>query len=646
MSYRAFVSSTYQDLKDHRAYVIKELRKAGISVDPMEDWTAATGEPKEFSQKRVKGCNLCVLLVARRRGHIPEGETRSIMQLEYEAAIREGMDVLVYLLDDKAPWWSEFDERDSDPELLRWRKQLQEKHGRGLFGLAPVSIEIAPALTRWVDAKGKEGKQVGGPKKIWHVLHPRNLNFTGRDELLTQLRKDLTSGQTSAVTQAIAGLGGIGKTQLALEYAYCHADDYNVVWWVRAEEPTTLLEDLAALSHAQARPEAASPDLAAAAAAARRSLESKRNWLLIFDNASEPAALQDALPRTSSGHVLITSRNPNWRTVAKQLEVPTLDREASVDLLVKLSGDTDRAAAAALAEELGDLPLALEQAGAFIEASGGTIADYLALYRQKGKELRARRAESPQYPRSVATTYEISIQSLAEEAPEAVELLNLLAFAAPEAFPLSVLTNAGEALPPELQGLADDAIARADARSAIRKLSLAQVVGDSISMHRVVQAVVRDRLSAERGHEISAGLVEVWSAVFPFDQNDPETWSGSVELLPHVLQATEHAVALNVQSESVGGLLNRAGTYLWMRAEFAQARAAYERALRIDETVYGPEHPEVARDVNNLGSVLQDLGDHAGAKAAFERALRIDERFLGPDHPNTRIVRGNLEALG
>jgi tetratricopeptide (TPR) repeat protein len=336
--------------------------------------------------------------------------------------------------------------------------------------------------------------------------------------------------------------------------------------------------------------------------------------------------------------------------MAKSLEVPKLERDASVDLLLKLSGDNDRAAAELLADELGDLPLALEQAGAFIETSGSTIAEYRELYREQGKELRGRRAESAEYPHSVATTYEISIRSLAAEAPAAAELLNLLAFAAPEDFPLAVLTDAGEALPAELQKLADDAFVRADARSAIRKFSLAQVVGDNLSMHRVVQAVIRDRLGMEHSQQVIAGLVEVLSAAFPFDQHNPGTWPSSAELLPHVLQATEHAVAMDVQSRFFGKLLNDAGTYLWVRAEFAQAKAAFERALRIFERVLGPEHPNVATLVNNLGNVLQALGDHAGAKAAYERALRIDEAVYGPEHPNVARDVNNLgnvlQALG
>jgi hypothetical protein len=147
---QTFVSSTYEDLKEHRAHVIRALRRSGIFVDPMEDWTAASDEPKVFSQERVKGCHFCVLLVAFRRGYVPENETLSVTQLEYRAAMEKGMDVLVYILDEHAPWPDRFNELDRDPEIRAWRKHLEQRHGRELFGPDPRSIDIAPAITRWV----------------------------------------------------------------------------------------------------------------------------------------------------------------------------------------------------------------------------------------------------------------------------------------------------------------------------------------------------------------------------------------------------------------------------------------------------------------------------------------------------------------
>jgi hypothetical protein len=149
-SYKAFVSSTFVDLKAHRAGVIAGLRKAGFFVDPMEDWTAATDEPKRFSQARLLGCDLCILLVARRRGHVPRGERLSITQMEAAAARRLGIPILVFMLADNARWPRRFDERARDAALLRWRGEHSQVKGVGWFDADPRSIEIAPALTRWI----------------------------------------------------------------------------------------------------------------------------------------------------------------------------------------------------------------------------------------------------------------------------------------------------------------------------------------------------------------------------------------------------------------------------------------------------------------------------------------------------------------
>lgn len=153
MAYKAFVSSTFEDLKAHRQVVIASLHKAGIFVDPMEDWTASSDEPKKFSQDRLKDCDLCVLLVAFRRGHVPRDEELSITQLEYRAAIELGIDVLVFMLHEDAPWPRKFDELDEDPGIQQFRGELQESRGVDFFGLEPSSIEISPALTRWIAEK-------------------------------------------------------------------------------------------------------------------------------------------------------------------------------------------------------------------------------------------------------------------------------------------------------------------------------------------------------------------------------------------------------------------------------------------------------------------------------------------------------------
>ena len=152
-TYKAFVSSTFIDLKDHRAHVINSLRNAGFCVDPMENWTADSDEPKKFSQERLNGCGLYVLLVAFRRGFVPDGETLSITQMEYEAALQVGAEVLVYQLDENAKWWAKYDEREKDPALNEWRSHLGKKHGTEFFTDDPRSIDMTGALGRWLTKK-------------------------------------------------------------------------------------------------------------------------------------------------------------------------------------------------------------------------------------------------------------------------------------------------------------------------------------------------------------------------------------------------------------------------------------------------------------------------------------------------------------
>ncbi|HNT72062.1 MAG TPA: hypothetical protein PKK92_03270, partial [Methanothrix sp.] len=213
--------------------------------------------------------------------------------------------------------------------------------------------------------------------RISNIPHPHNPNFTGRVDLLEKLEETLASGERAAFTQtsAITGLGGVGKTQLALEYSYSHADDYRVIWWVRSEEPATLAADYAGLAARLNLPEKDSQDQRITVEAVRRWLEENGGWLLVFDNAQEPENLTDYLPRTGAGHVIITSRNPNWGGTAKPLLVDVFSRQESVEFLLSRTGQTD--GAHALAEALGDLPLALEQAGAYIQETGISFATYL-----------------------------------------------------------------------------------------------------------------------------------------------------------------------------------------------------------------------------------------------------------------------------
>jgi tetratricopeptide (TPR) repeat protein len=477
---------------------------------------------------------------------------------------------------------------------------------------------------------------------VWNVPQARNPNFTGREEMLAALRAALASGQAAALThvpQAIHGLGGVGKTQLAIEYACRHRAEYPVVWWVRAEEPATLAGDYAALAAALDLLQKDAREQAVVVEAARRWLEQNTGWLLVFDNAGEPADIRDYLPRSAGGHVIITSRNPAWGAVARPLGVQVFERFTSVEFLLKRTDQADQEAAGKLAEALGDLPLALEQAAAYIEATRESVSGYLRMFRERRAELLKR--PSPSSDATVAATWEMSFQEVERRSPAAAALLNLCAFLAPDDIPLDIVQQA-PGLPEPLAEAAADPVQFDDAIAALRRFSLVSRSRDVLSVHRLVQAVTRERLAEEARKRWAAAAVRAVNRAFPFDSDDVRTWPVCSRLLAHALGVADHCEPLAVAPDETGRLLNQAGLYLRGRAEFARARACYERALNVYEAAYGPEHPDVATVVNNLGNVLLDQGELTGARTCFERALKINEAAYGLDHPDVARDVNNL----
>lgn len=473
-------------------------------------------------------------------------------------------------------------------------------------------------------------------------LPQRNPNFSGREELLRDLHAALASGASAALTQAIRGLGGVGKTQLALEYAHRHAAEYAVVWWLRAEEPTQLASDYAALAGPLGIAE--SQDTNKTREAVRACLHQMKNWLLVFDNATAPDSLRDYLPPGATGHVIITSCHPHWKDVAQLLDVHVFTPEESLDFLTRRLAGAVEAEARLLAETLGHLPLALDQAAAYIEETGETIPGYLDLFKGCRAEILRRGKPSQEYPDTVATTWLMAMRKAKEQCPAAEGLMNLCAFLAPDDIPLDLIVVEGaEFLPEPLAEAAKDRLRLNDAVKALQDYSLCKRApqAQSLSFHRLVQAVAQDSLPDEAKLTWCRAALVAVNEAFPARSDDVRTWPACSRLLPHALAVADHAEALGI-GEPAGRILNHAGGYLWGRAQFVDARRAYERALKIVEKVHGPDHPNVGVVVNNLAGVLQAQGDLAGAKAACERALRISEKVFGPDYPSVATDVNNL----
>jgi len=287
----------------------------------------------------------------------------------------------------------------------------------------------------------------------------------------------------------------------------------------------------------------------------------------------------------------------------------------------------------------------LEQAAAYVEATACTLTDYVDLFRTCREKLWENEKPPLAYSKTVTTTWAMAMDHLQEEEPAAADLLNLLAFLAPDDIPRDLFAKGAEHLPDSLAEVVKDELALNRAIAALRHYSLITADDDSLSLHRLVQAVTRDRLP-EEGRRTSAGVaLRLMAVAFPFRPDDPATWEESGRLLPHALAAAGHAADAEVELNAAGRTLNNAALYLRLRAEFAAAKAVCERNLAITETAYGAEHPNMAAAINNLGSVLRQMGDLKGAKEHYERALAIDEKAYGPDHPNVARDVNNLGSV-
>ena len=477
--------------------------------------------------------------------------------------------------------------------------------------------------------------------EVHNVPHLRNRHFTGRDEILDRLHRTLRSGRPAALTQTLRGLGGVGKTQTALEYLYRHTTDYDVVWWVAAEEPATLGRDLASLAAELKLVEKGARNQEAVVAAARRWLEGHGRWLLVFDNAEDPTALRDVLPRGGAGHVIITSRRSDWGTLGS-LAIEPFEREESVRFLESRGTDGEVPAASELAEVLGDLPLALEQAAAYLEDTGIAAARYLELFHERRRDLLARGV--PENHDAAATTWDLSFENLEAASPAAAALLRLLAFLAPDNLPRGLLAEHAAELPEPLSSAAADPVAMLDAVAAARRLSLLEVDRDALSMHRLVQAIARDRCDAAERRRWSEAAVEFLNAAYRYREHDLATWELAGRLLPHV-QIAVGCLEEADTSKPASRLLNETGLYLLDRGALGEARRHMERSLEIAEGVYGPDDNEVAIRANNIALILQDQGDLDGALAHAHRALEIGEAIHGKDHPKVAIRASNIATI-
>jgi tetratricopeptide (TPR) repeat protein len=476
---------------------------------------------------------------------------------------------------------------------------------------------------------------------VWNIKSPRNRNFTGRDDLLTTLHATLSTGDAGVLALAVTGLGGVGKSQLAHEYAYRFKAEYQAVWWMRAEDPATILTDLHALAQTVKAPGHDAQEAEVAADAGRRWLESQSGWLCIFDNAADPELIQRWFPRGGAGHVLLTSRHSRWAGLAQSIPVGVLPEREAVALLVQLSGpDTDPADALALAQDVGCLPLALVQAAFTTTSAGYGLARYRELFRQRRLELMGRDAPLD-HEHSVAATVSLAVEAAARKAPAAADLLAFLSVFAPDDIPEGVLTSDPDSLPHALAALADDPLALADALAALRVQALIERADDGLSIHRLVQDLTFDRLvPVRRSIQLDAAARSLCN-LLPVNPSDPTEWLKLERLSPHAVSVQLRAGSVAADSEAVATLCDEVGRSYASRARHPDATRLLSRAFAIRERILGEDHRLTLLTAASWASSLEETDEHALAIGLYERALPGLRASLGPESPEVIGVMNN-----
>jgi tetratricopeptide (TPR) repeat protein len=479
---------------------------------------------------------------------------------------------------------------------------------------------------------------------VFSVPHPRNPNFIGRDRLIDSLHQSLTAADPASRVQAVYGMGGVGKSHLALEYAHRHRPDYAIVWWVPAEDPATASLHLAKLANRLGLHQTGDNKPEQVREALIQELNGRNDWLLIFDNATEPDDLAPLLP-DRTGSVLITSRNPNWGNLGRSFCLRVLERGDSIGFLQKRTGLSNAdGSAGKLSQALGDLPLALEQAAATIEQTRINFSDYLTRYEGQWADLLRSGRTPGDYPDTVAMTWELAFREISRDMPVAAALLNLCSFLAPVEIPRSLLNETAHALPRPLSTSVADPVALDAVVARLHRYSLIEANDKTISLHRLVAALVRDRLPPQQRENWCDVALRMLQGSFSFDGNAMHAWGKCASLLPHAMTVARHAEVSGISSEVIAKLLNEVGLYLQHIGRYREARGVLERALAQHERAYGDNNPRRAAIVNNLGRVLRRLGHLDEARAHFEAALVVDQAAYGETHAHVAEIVNNYGA--
>jgi tetratricopeptide (TPR) repeat protein len=690
--YRVFLSAASLDLRRFRQAAAATLEEHAGSVclhGPLkivyqEEFPPDYREVWEILRQRILDCDAVICLVGHAYGreprNVPPGfPRRSYTQMEFDLAVALGKPVFLFLAEDDAELEPQATPETEELRLLQQRYRAELRSRDQVWHVFRNQEDLLAQLRRFELPPPALRRPNNLPFKSLGTL------FKGRDAFLQDLHQKLGAGAGRAVgvlaTQAIHGLGGVGKTRLAVEYAWRYQSDYTALLFVSADTPANLHRNLAELVGPlvlDLRDAQEAPEEEVRFAAALHWLETHPGWFLVLDNVdTEEAAraVEALLPRLQKGHVVITSRLSAWGAEVEPLDLNVLDPASSAAFLLERTAGrrrptpADEQVAGELARVLDGLALALEQAGGYISQVRCSLADYLAQWNRQARQVLSwTDVRQMKYPRSVATTWETTWERLT---PAARTLLEILAWFAPDPIPDEVLSNEAAS------SLLKRALAGADAVLAVSELEKYSLLKREVTaehsllrVHRLVQEMTRWRLEdrARHGwfermkrwlrwkldrerhatnyrHHRLDQTVRLVQAAADKELEDVRYWPVWNLLAPHV----RGLIDLVTQTDRPGfaepatGLMTQLARFFNAKALHTEAESLLRRALDLDEKRLGPAHPELANGLNHLAQLLRSTNRLAEAEAALRRALDLDERHSGPDHPD---VARDLNQLG
>jgi hypothetical protein len=615
------------------------VARAGHAVIEMAYYSARDEAPAAVDRAAVRDADVYVLIAGFRFGTpVPDRPEISHTEHEFDVATDAGMPRLVFLLSDDAHGPRElFEDRAHGARQDRFRERLARSGLTVATVISPHELEtlLYQALMN-LPGRPDSPSAIG---RVWNVP-ARSATFTGRESVLARLRAVLDSGGR-AVVLAVHGMGGVGKTTIAAELAHQLADECDVVWWVAAQDPSLIPEQLAGLAKALGLV-SVGDEVAVGVARVLGELRARSRWLVVFDNAGDPRAVVPFVPG-GPGRVLITSRNPDWRSLAEPVGIDVFTRAESVALLRRTVPDLSAADADQVADDLGDLPLAVAQAAALLADTGMPADQYRQLLTRRTADVLVR-GRAGSYPGSFAAAWEVACARLTRDHPTATAFLTVLAWLGPEPVPLTLLRDRPELLPPILAGPVADPLAFADLVGTIRRRGMARIESGAVQVHRLTAGLLRERDPDPRWAVLVVRLLRSAAPEDPW--HNPATWPLWAWLLPHILVATrpDRDGQLAEVADEVSRLLDRAAVYLSTRGEHAAARPLAERAYARYRERCGPHHPTTLRSAGNLALVMWKSGDHSSARPLNEEVLRGFRDLLGEDHVDSLTSSGNLAA--